>query len=340
MQFVCYDGWEQLPRSADALFASAAKESIFFSRPWFENLNHTGLEDDKKTLLACVVEGDEVRAVLPLCKRSGEHWQALTNLYSSLYTLLMAEDNRREILDCLARGLVQTRFSSLRLDPVAEHDRNIGDLQRAMESLGVTCQRRFAFYNWIHRTEWQSFNEYMSSRPGRVRNTVMRKARKLERDYDYSIRLYQEKDLQQALTDYDTVYKKSWKANELYGAFIEGLASTLAQAGWLRIAVLYVGKTPIAAQFWFVAHGRASIFKLVYDQEWKHYSPGSILTSYLMEHVIDNDKVSEIDFLTGNDAYKQDWMTERRERQILTCINQQVHEHKRHRLLSWLRRFM
>ena len=43
------------------------------------------------------------------------------------------------------------------------------------------------------------------------------------------------------------------------------------------------------------------------------YSPGTILTQYLMRYVIDTDKVAEIDFLTGNEHYKQDWMTVRRE---------------------------
>lgn len=39
-----------------------------------------------------------------------------------------------------------------------------------------------------------------------------------------------------------------------------------------------------------------------------------------MEHVIDTDQVEEIDFLTGNEAYKQDWMSERRERFALSCV--------------------
>ena len=59
--------------------------------------------------------------------------------------------------------------------------------------------------------------------------------------------------------------------------------------------------------------------KLAYDEAWKRYSPGSILISYLMQYVIEVDKVEEIDFLTGNDAYKADWMTERRERWRYYC---------------------
>jgi CelD/BcsL family acetyltransferase involved in cellulose biosynthesis len=34
----------------------------------------------------------------------------------------------------------------------------------------------------------------------------------------------------------------------------------------------------------------------------------------MMEQVIDRDRVTALDFLTGNEGYKQDWMSERRER--------------------------
>ena len=90
--------------------------------------------------------------------------------------------------------------------------------------------------------------------------------------------------------------------------------------GWSRLAILYIKGQPAAAQLWFVHHGKANIFRLSYDEVWKQYSPGSILTSFMMEYVIDIDKVEEIDFLTGNEAYKQDWMSERRERFALSCV--------------------
>ena len=62
----------------------------------------------------------------------------------------------------------------------------------------------------------------------------------------------------------------------------------------------------------------------------------------MMEYVIDTDRVEEIDFLTGNDAYKQDWMSERRERFLLCCVKktragsgqQKVFESLKH-VLKW-----
>lgn len=340
MEFVCYADWEQLPEGADALFAAGATESIFFSRPWFENLVENEPGEGQSVLLACVLEGDRVLALLPLSRRDGEHCYPLKHLYTSLYTLLLAKGQQEQTLTCLIEGLRQLPVHSLQLDPVGEDDPNLAGLQRAMESSGYSCHLYFRFYNWFHRTRGESFADYMAARPARVRNTIARKKRKLEREQGYHVRLYTGDRLEQALADYNTVYTASWKANEVFEPFVEGLARRFSQQGWLRLAVLYIGNRPAAAQFWFVAHGKASIFKLAYDEAWKRYSPGSILIAYLMEHVIENDKVEEIDFLTGNDAYKQDWMSERRQRWRLSCIDNKSLNSKDNGLVAALGRVL
>jgi CelD/BcsL family acetyltransferase involved in cellulose biosynthesis len=110
--------------------------------------------------------------------------------------------------------------------------------------------------------------------------------------------------------------------------------------GWSRLAVLYVKGQPVAVQLWFVLRGKASIFRLAYNEAWKQYSPGSILTSSLMEYVIDTDKVEEIDFLTGNDAYKQDWMSDRRECFALSCVKSISPASRYERFVELLKRML
>jgi hypothetical protein len=319
MEFVCYHSWNKLPQNAGEFFASAGRDSVFFSEPWFENLIEHGLDDDQSILLACVLDNKKLVALLPLEQCEGNHYHSLKHLYTSLSSLLLNENKREEIMACLVDGLQKLPVDFLQLDPVAEDDANVLLLQKLLESKGYTCQRNHLFYNWFYQTDGQSFAEYMSARPSRVRNTVDRKMRKLEREHGYKIRLFSSRNLLQGIVDYHSVYTASWKAEEQFVDFIEGLAIQLARNGWLRLAVLYIGDTPAAAQFWFVNNGKASIFKLVYDQFWKKYSPGTILTAYLMRHVIKIDQVDEIDFLTGNDAYKQEWMSHRRQRFRLCC---------------------
>ncbi len=322
MEFRCFTDWNQLPESSNRLFACAEKDSLFFSRCWFESLAATSLRSDQDLLLACVVaknhragEGD-VLAVLPLVRNGDEELTSLHHMmHTSLYTLLLEENcHQQEVIDCLARGLAQLPFASLTLEPVAEDDDNINRLRNAMEVLGFSSNRYLRFVNWFYPLQGEGFSGYMAARPSRLRNTITRKQRKLEREHGYDIRLYRGRDVQQAMQEYHAVYAASWKPEETRKDVVEGLADSLARREWTRLAILHVQGEPVAAQLWFVVHGKASIFKLAYDEAWKKYSPGSILTRYLMEYVIDTDKVQEIDFLTGNDRYKQEWMTEHRRR--------------------------
>ncbi|MES9935830.1 MAG: GNAT family N-acetyltransferase, partial [Sedimenticola sp.] len=185
MEFTSYADWSELPESANALFASAGRESIFFSKPWFENLVKNGLSEGDRILLACVLEGEDVLALLPLSRRDSGNYQSLRHLYTSLSTLLIDEDRQEEILACLADGLKQLPAHSLQLDPIAEDDVNLDNLQLALESSEYSCHRFFHFHNWFHRTQGESYSDYMAARPSRVRNTIARKKRKLEREHGY-----------------------------------------------------------------------------------------------------------------------------------------------------------
>ena len=41
----------------------------------------------------------------------------------------------------------------------------------------------------------------------------------------------------------------------------------------------------------------------------------------MLEHALDGDKVSEVDYLTGDDNYKSNWMSHRRERWGIMAFN-------------------
>ena len=224
--------------------------------------------------------------------------------------------------------------TTLRLEPIDANDDNLQSLYQHMESCGYTREGYFRFYNWSHQVNGQSFDEYMNQRPANIRNMVKRKQRKLAREHPYQIRLYQKENIEQAIEDYQTVYLASWKANEIFADFTPNIVRNFARLGWLRLAVLYSDENPIAAQIWFVVHGKASIYRLAYDGRWKNYSPGSILTHYIMRHVIDDEKVTEIDYLTGNERYKQDWMTVQKERIGMHLVKSPMKEHWTNRIIK------
>jgi CelD/BcsL family acetyltransferase involved in cellulose biosynthesis len=82
----------------------------------------------------------------------------------------------------------------------------------------------------------------------------------------------------------------------------------------LRLGIASISGRPVAAQFWTVEGGTAFIHKLAHVEDARDHSPGSLLTAAMMERAIDVDRVSEVDFGTGDDPYKRDWMDSRRPR--------------------------
>ena len=340
MKFVCYSDWNQLPESANALFVQGEKDSVFFSRAWLECLTTTALDDNHSLVLACVVTGDRVMAILPLIESTGNKiWYSIRHGFTPLYSLLLTDDDQEQVLYCLTQALSQLPVNGLLLEPVADDDSKINNLHRSLQSAGFSCEHIFRSYNWIYRLQGQTYAEYMAARPAQLRNTIARKKRKLEREHGYEIRLFIGDEALQGMPDYYVAYNASWKQNEIKNAgFQDCFVEDFSRAGWSRLAILYIKKQPVAAQIWFVHHKKASIFRLAYDKAWRAYSTGSILTSFLMEYVIDTDRVNEIDFLTGNDAYKQDWMSERRERFLLSCVKSKIPANRYERFVEALKR--
>jgi Acetyltransferase (GNAT) domain len=103
--------------------------------------------------------------------------------------------------------------------------------------------------------------------------------------------------------------------------FIPGLIRLCAQQGVLRLGVAHIDGKPAAAQLWIVHNGAALIYKLAYDEQFADLSVGTILTANLMQHVLDIDKAEVVDYLSGDDAYKKDWMSDRRERWGILAMN-------------------
>ena len=88
----------------------------------------------------------------------------------------------------------------------------------------------------------------------------------------------------------------------------------------MRLGVAYAEGAAVAAQLWTVEGNTAWIHKLAHTEESKPLSPGTTLTAALFAHVIDGDRVALVDFGTGNDGYKRDWMEQVRPRYRLDML--------------------
>ena len=164
----------------------------------------------------------------------------------------------------------------------------------------------------------------------------------MNKDGNFTVKIYSEGSaeiLMQALIDYHQVYYHSWKRSEPTPAFIDSICQHNWQINTLRIGVIYYNNEPIAAQIWFVYNKTAAIFKLAYNNDFTRFSPGTVLTAALLEHVICRDNVNTVDFLTGNDDYKKDWMSAKQPLYGIQLCNKRTWRGKLRSLANYVANF-
>jgi hypothetical protein len=162
-------------------------------------------------------------------------------------------------------------------------------------------------------TAGRTFDDYLASRPGKLRTTLKRKSGKLITQVHTSFQ-------NDVWNIYETIYQESWKPSEGSPTFLRAFAEAEGAAGRLRLGIAYADGQPVAAQMWTVEGGTAYIHKLAYLEAAKPLSPGSVLSAALFRHVIDVDRVELVDFGTGDDPYKRDWMEAVRPRYRLDML--------------------
>jgi len=211
------------------------------------------------------------------------------------------------------------------LHPLATENESFAALVEALRSAGFLVQTYFCFGNWHLKREGRSFEDYAVSLPSALKNTLRRKRKQLSSAANARVEIVTSVEkLPTAISAYEAVYAASWKIPENHPEFVRGLIRLAAEKGWLRLGVLYIDEVPAAAQIWIVANGTAAIYKLAYDDRFARYSVGSILTAELMKYAMDIDHVAQVDYLSGDDEYKRDWMQYRRERWGILAFNRRT----------------
>lgn len=298
---------------------------------WYRNFVHEVRPDSGRTLrmfYALVTRG-VARVVLPVAVAPAHRWPwhrdvaSLANYYTPLYRPCLAADATPDEVALVLRRVRADHgpLARLTMTPMDPGSSAFALLEAGLRRAGFSTHRFFAFGNWVLPAEGLSWEDYLAGRRGKMRSDIKRMIKRLQQA-GASMRIARDvSEVDQAVTDYRVVYSRSWKQDEPHEGFVPGLIRACAERGWLRLGLLHIGERPIAAQLWIVAHRRALIFKVAYDEDFKEYSPGTVLTAHLMRHVLDDEKVNEVDFLSGDDPYKRSWMSERRERYGIVAYN-------------------
>ena len=250
--------------------------------------------------------------------------ESLSNYYSCGYGPIADASPSTAALGELADELatVARAFDGVRLGPLDKDSEFSTTCEARLRAAGLQTYWALAFRNWFATTEGLSFEQYLQRVPSTFPQTSEKRRQAFLRKGSGTIVITSsEHGLEPELQAYTSVYESSWKVPEPFPQFVPGLIRLAAHHGWLRLGVLRVGGEPAAAQLWFVVDGRALIYKVAYAERFDKLSVGSILTAALLDHVISNDRVREVDFLSGDDPYKAKWMLSRRDRHTLLAFN-------------------
>jgi hypothetical protein len=275
---------------------------------WFALLAETGLAP----LIAIAGDGDGIAALA--LTEAGGHITPLRNWYSFTWReLAPAGAAGDRLLEAIARQL-RTRGWRVTLEPVPGEDGSAERLARAFRAAGWRVAVEPCDINHILPVRGRSFAEYWDTRPGPLRTTLKRKAKKVETEVltHFDAALW---------ADYEAIYAASWKPAEDQPAMLRAFAEAEGAAGRLRLGVARADGLAVAAQCWTVENGIAYIHKLAHLESHKPLSAGTTLTAALFAHVIDTDRVGLVDFGTGDQSYKADWMEEVRPRYRIDCLD-------------------
>jgi hypothetical protein len=278
--------------------------SLFDRIDWFESLHHHCLASNPVRILQAQEGANE--AWLFLLSPSNDRQSALANWYSFAWAPVYLGDpdaqTQRRLVEVLAAILFKTG-RHIDLYPVAGSTDLLLDAFRRSGWFGL---RRPMGGRHVLNLDGRDFAAYWADRPSRLRNQVHRKAR--SNRFTFEIR----HDVTDALwQDYVAVHASSWKQPEPGLSFLRALAEREAAAGTLRLGFARLKGQPVATQFWTVENGTALIHKLAHDRAFDGASPGTLLSHAMFAHAIDADKVRHIDYGTGDNAYKTEWMEER-----------------------------
>jgi len=306
-----------LPETVQAWLTQHASDDIFMVPQWFSELalfqNEAAPTAVAPARFWLVVYQQDVPVLAaPLEQFAGRlgrtEFGLFTNYYSPLIELTVDTSliARTEAWALLVRAIDQLSpgWLALRLTPLRTQQQ---------EQVEAGLGKRYATYakeiSANHTVAIPDIALYWKSRSSRLNTTIKRKGKSLAKA-DHRFELLHRPSAEQ-IADYWEIYRHSWKIQEPTPRFINWLICWGAEQGFLRLGLLYVDNAVVACQLWLFNKRVGHIFKLAQNQKADQYSPGTLLTEFMINSLVAQDGMNKIDFLLGDDGFKPTWMDQR-----------------------------
>lgn len=334
----------RLPDWCDAFLAPLAGGDFFATRLWYDTVLAHALAPGAAPVLAR--SGDAL--LLPLL-REGGRLRALSTPYSLTWQPLPGSGAVEAGAVALARALRGRPPTTL--DTLPEDAPGLPAILSGLRRGGLRALPFTHFGNWWQPLEpGAGWAGYLAGRAPALRNTIQRKLARAARETRFEAIDAPGPALEAGIVAYEDVRARSWKPHEPFPQFDAALMRAAAAAGALRLGVLRAPDGAVlAAQYWVLAGGYASLLKLAHAEDARAGSPGTVLTALMIRDLIEQDGATALDFGRGDDAYKPLWVTQRRQRigllladplspAGLLAIARQAAGHHRRQAMQWIER--
>lgn len=330
------DGFQKLREPWNRLAEADGNYTPWFCWEWFDLcLRHSELY---QLLIVIVCCNNKLVAISPMevCLERykgiinarivsfiGGHRSFLKGIVFGSASAQLRKDVTFLVLDYLRSNF--RAWDVLELDPIVSKNEKDGFYTEVLKTKGFSFRSYMSCVNRYSAGICGQYDIFFEMLPQSTRKDIQYCRRRLEKNGNLDFQVLTDgSNLDKYLDVYDDIRARSWKAPEKDRFFNRELIRLVAAKGWLRMGLLSYNNVPIAGQKWFVSQRRAYIYDVIYDEDYKRYSPGKLLTAFMFKYTIENDKIVYADFLRGDEPYKEEWTPGKRERRGITVFNNTI----------------
>jgi CelD/BcsL family acetyltransferase involved in cellulose biosynthesis len=245
-------------------------------------------------------------------------FESIDSKYCNSIALISAE-NKTEIVRSFVSFVkenIQLDGTILRLSLIPEENKFLGELKERVADLphDFSFQERVkAIAPFIKLPEtWQ---EYFQSLGSNRRNTLNRASRFIAKHEGVTeLKYCNVESLEKTLNHLFDLHQERWKSAGIRGTFADTrtkrfyleVASKFLSRNWLDLSSLTINGEVASVVFGCIFKHKYYVVSFGRNIKYSKYSVGHIHEMYLVQKAI-SEKLSEYDFLEGNEPYKFYW---------------------------------
>jgi CelD/BcsL family acetyltransferase involved in cellulose biosynthesis len=286
------DEWRRLALASQNIFATWEWTTLWW--------RHFG-EGRRRFVVACRTAEGTLVAIVPLYLWRAAPVRVLRflghGLGDQLGPICAAHDQRGlagQALDCA-------------LEAVAEWDVVLGEQLPAWEGWGERAGVRVLSQEGTPLIRAGGWDEYLSTRSSGARQEIRSDGRRLERRHKVAYR--RADDATRLDSDLDTLFalhRRRFGTSTSFAAaerLHREFAACALERGWLRLWLLELEGSPVAARYGFRFGGAECGYQSGWDPGWRSAGVGFILQVHVIRAAFE-DGIREYRMLRGNEPYK------------------------------------